>query len=88
VVVLVEPSAGQAAALMAAPMPRPDRATLFVGPEGGWAAEELRRFRDAGATLATLPGPTWRADAIGLIGIVLLDVMWEGREGWTAWRPT
>jgi 16S rRNA (uracil1498-N3)-methyltransferase len=80
-IALVEPSAATGAALDANP-DAPASATLFVGPEGGWSPDEVRAFERAGVWLVTLPGPTWRADAIGLIALVLVDLMWHGREGW------
>jgi 16S rRNA (uracil1498-N3)-methyltransferase len=81
-IALVEPSAASRGAAFPRPVAPPADATLFVGPEGGWSADETRALEAAGATLVTLPGPTWRADAIGLIALVLADVAWRGRAGW------
>ena len=81
-IVFVEPSASSGAAFVSRGRATPATATLFVGPEGGWSPEELQAFSAADVTHVTLPGPTWRADAIGLIAIVLADVAFRGREGW------
>jgi 16S rRNA (uracil1498-N3)-methyltransferase len=81
-IALVEPSAASGNAAFRRTAAPPADATLFVGPEGGWSADEIRVFEAAGAALVTLPGPTWRADAIGLIALVLADVAWRGRAGW------
>jgi len=81
-IALVEPSASSGAAFVNAGGATPATATLFVGPEGGWSPEELQAFSAAQVTCVTLPGPTWRADAIGLIAIVLADIAFRGRDGW------
>jgi 16S rRNA (uracil1498-N3)-methyltransferase len=81
-VALVEPSASSGAAFPSAGQAAPATATLFIGPEGGWSTEELAAFERAGAARVTLPGPTWRADAIGLVAIVLADIAFGGRDGW------
>ena len=82
-VALVEPSAaGERSTLRSLGDP-PISAFVFAGPEGGWSSEEVDAFARAGAALVTLPGPTWRADAIGLIAIVLADIAWHGRDGWS-----
>jgi 16S rRNA (uracil1498-N3)-methyltransferase len=82
-VALVEPSAGTQPSALPTRAKPPATALLFAGPEGGWSPEEVDALARAGATLVTLPGPTWRADAIGLIAIVLADIAWHGRDGWT-----
>ena len=81
-VALVEPSATRAPSALRSLAAPPASAFLFAGPEGGWSQEEVEAFARAGAALVTLPGPTWRADAIGLIAIVLADIAWRGRDGW------
>ena len=46
--------------------------TLAVGPEGGWAAEELQQFREAGWTAASL-GPTiLRAETAAIAATAIL----------------
>jgi 16S rRNA (uracil1498-N3)-methyltransferase len=81
-IVFVEPSASGAAGFIPPSAASPVTATLFVGPEGGWSPEELEAFSATPVTRVTLPGPTWRADAIGLIAIVLADIAFRGRDGW------
>ena len=81
-VALVEPSATREPSAQRSLGDPPESAVLYAGPEGGWSPEEVDAFARAGATLVTLPGPTWRADAIGLIAIVLADIAWQGRDGW------
>ncbi len=81
-IVFVEPSASGAAGFLSPSAASPATATLFVGPEGGWSPEELQVLSAAQVTRVTLPGPTWRADAIGLIAIVLADIAFRGRDGW------
>jgi 16S rRNA (uracil1498-N3)-methyltransferase len=81
-IVFVEPSAAAATGFLTSSAASPVTATLFVGPEGGWSAEELQAFSAAHVTRVTLAGPTWRADAIGLIAIVLADIAMRGRDGW------
>jgi 16S rRNA (uracil1498-N3)-methyltransferase len=83
-VALVEPSAATRASAGLARADSPSTALIFAGPEGGWSPDEVDTFARSGATLLTLPGPTWRADAIGLIAIVIADIAWHGRDGWPA----
>jgi 16S rRNA (uracil1498-N3)-methyltransferase len=49
----------------------PDRATLVVGPEGGWTADEVQMAATLG-TLVTLGGRTLRADAMALVALAAL----------------
>jgi 16S rRNA (uracil1498-N3)-methyltransferase len=81
-IVFVEPSASSGTAFVSPGGATRATATLFIGPEGGWSPEELQAFSAAQVTRVTLPGPTWRADAIGLIAIVLADIAFRGRDGW------
>ena len=72
-IVLAEPSAGEAGPLPA----RPDEATVFVGPEGGWSAEEVAAFRTDGAHFLRLGGRTLRADAAPLVALSVLLYEWD-----------
>jgi 16S rRNA (uracil1498-N3)-methyltransferase len=72
-IVLAEPSAGEAGPLPA----RPDAATVFVGPEGGWSAEEVAAFRTGGAHFLRLGGRTLRADAAPLVALSVLLYEWD-----------
>jgi 16S rRNA (uracil1498-N3)-methyltransferase len=77
---LVEP--GAAGAVAAEPLtalqgiPAPQDATVFVGPEGGWAEAEIAHARQAGARLVTLGRRTLRADATPIAAISVLQYIW------------
>ena len=82
-VTCVEPRKSAAAAgVTAAPgaegAPRVPTAVLFVGPEGGWSADELRRLEEAGTERLDLGPRTLRAE---LAPAVALTVLWT-RWGW------
>jgi 16S rRNA (uracil1498-N3)-methyltransferase len=76
VIVLVEPGASSGMALGDLDTTRPDRATLVVGPEGGWTAEEVRALSTRGS-LVTLGGRTLRADAMALVALSALFTRWR-----------
>jgi 16S rRNA (uracil1498-N3)-methyltransferase len=56
----------------------PGRATLFVGPEGGWAPDELAAFTTAGADLLSLGPRTLRAELAPVVALTTLWAIW----GW------
>ena len=60
-----------------ASQPAPARATLAVGPEGGWSAEEVRAALDAGFAPITLGPLTLRAEAVPLAALAALTVIWD-----------
>ena len=75
--IFVEPTAADGAQtlgeLAAAP---PRETTVVIGPEGGWAGEEL----DSAAAicrLVTLGGRTLRADAMALVALAALFAIWQ-----------
>lgn len=76
---LVEPSAGHAAV----PLPEALRrgtwpsAALVVGPEGGWAADEIEGAVEAGCVPVTLGSLTLRADAVALAAGAVFRVLTE-----------
>jgi 16S rRNA (uracil1498-N3)-methyltransferase len=73
---LVEPSAatGQAAA---SPLPQhAGSAIVFIGPEGGWADEEVRAAVTAGCRIVSLGARTLRADATPLVALSVLEYVW------------
>jgi 16S rRNA (uracil1498-N3)-methyltransferase len=76
---LVEPGAGQAGQLerMSALQgePIPSDATLFVGPEGGWAEGELALARSHGVRMVTMGQRTLRADATPVAAISVLQFL-------------
>jgi 16S rRNA (uracil1498-N3)-methyltransferase len=53
-------------------------ATLFVGPEGGWAPDELEAFTTAGARLLSLGPRTLRAELAPVVALATLWTSW----GW------
>ncbi len=55
---------------------RPESATLAVGPEGGWSAEEIEAALRAGWVPITLGRRTLRADAVPIVAIAVLQALW------------
>jgi hypothetical protein len=55
-----------------------ERATVLVGPEGGWSSEELARAMAAGASPLVLGPRTLRAETAPLVAMSALWTMW----GW------
>ena len=79
-ILLVEPGAGIGRGLRAiADAPTPDRATLAIGPEGGWTDDEMTTAVDAGFAPHTLGPRTPRADAAPLVAIAVLEFLWNDR---------
>ena len=78
-VMLVEPSASTKVDTLAVfqHAPAPPDAALFVGPEGGWAAEEWAAAAAQGVRLVTLGPRTLRADAVPIAAISVLQFIWE-----------
>jgi 16S rRNA (uracil1498-N3)-methyltransferase len=75
----VEPSAGRDTRSMRAfyGSSRPDRAALFVGPEGGWSKGELDTAQGCGAVLVTLGHLTLRAEAVPMAAMAVFSMLWE-----------
>jgi 16S rRNA (uracil1498-N3)-methyltransferase len=71
VFILVEPNSPGGVALAKLETAIPERATLVVGPEGGWTAEEVQTAAALG-TPVTLGRRTLRADAMALVGLAAL----------------
>jgi 16S rRNA (uracil1498-N3)-methyltransferase len=76
IVVCVEPTVGTAEPLTA--VSRVERVLLLVGPEGGWAHDELERARSKGAVFVTLGPRTLRAVAAPTVALAALWTHW----GW------
>lgn len=57
---------------------RPAAATIFVGPEGGWSAEEVERAAAAGVRLIGLGPRTLRAESVPAVALAALWTVW----GW------
>ena len=76
VLVLQEPAAGIAKPLR--DVARSPAVQLLVGPEGGWAGEELAAFEAAGFAAVSLGARTIRADAAPVVAIAALYEAWDG----------
>jgi 16S rRNA (uracil1498-N3)-methyltransferase len=75
-IVCVEPSA--AAGDQVQDLPRPVRALVCIGPEGGWTDQELAAARAAGAHLVSLGPRRLRADTAPAVALAALWTVW----GW------
>lgn len=77
--ILVEPSADATPMSFRSLMtrPAPSSAALIVGPEGGWAGEEIDAAAAAGCLPLTLGTLTLRADAVALAAGCLFRFLWE-----------
>jgi 16S rRNA (uracil1498-N3)-methyltransferase len=56
--------------------PAPADATVLVGPEGGWAAEEWTAAAAHGVRLISLGPRTLRADAVAVAAMSVLQFLW------------
>ena len=72
---LAEPGVGSGVPLRDLDSDIPDQATLLVGPEGGWTADEVRVAAALG-TLVTLGGRTLRADSMALVALAAVFARW------------
>jgi len=54
----------------------PSSATLLVGPEGGWAEDEVALALEAGCLALTLGPRTLRADAAAIVALSVLQYVW------------
>jgi 16S rRNA (uracil1498-N3)-methyltransferase len=75
--ILVEPSASRAGHPPSTlGGDRPASASLLVGPEGGWSADEIASAITAGCVPITLGRRTLRADAVPIVAIGVLQFVW------------
>ena len=58
--------------------PPPQEVSLLVGPEGGWTRDEWVAARARGARLITLGSRTFRADAVPVACLSVLQFLWGG----------
>jgi 16S rRNA (uracil1498-N3)-methyltransferase len=73
---LVEPGASRKAVpLGELDVEPPKAATIIIGPEGGWAPEEVQLGADA-CRLVTLGERTLRADSMALVALAALYARW------------
>jgi 16S rRNA (uracil1498-N3)-methyltransferase len=78
--VLVEPAAhveGAADVRRLADRPRPSTVTLVIGPEGGWAPAEVDQLIRAGYLATTLGRRTFRAEAVAVAAVAVLQYIWN-----------
>jgi len=59
-------------------MPAPKGIALMVGPEGGWAEEEVQQARQAGFALAGLGGRILRTETAAIAACAILQYEWGG----------
>jgi 16S rRNA (uracil1498-N3)-methyltransferase len=80
-VMCVEPSATTPANLLTAleslETRVPAKATILIGPEGGWDPEEIKEASAAGVVLVSLGQRVLRADAAGALAIAVLQYVWK-----------
>jgi 16S rRNA (uracil1498-N3)-methyltransferase len=75
ILALVEPGASGRVPLGDLDAAVPGQATLVVGPEGGWTADEVQALSGLGS-LVTIGGRTLRADAMALVALAALFTRW------------
>jgi 16S rRNA (uracil1498-N3)-methyltransferase len=80
-VILVEPALGAdaptaATAAMDLQKRTPASASLLVGPEGGWSSDEIEGAARVGYRALTLGRRTLRADAVPVVAISVLQLLW------------
>jgi 16S rRNA (uracil1498-N3)-methyltransferase len=75
-IICVEPGAADESVRSAHDIPRPDAADVIIGPEGGWAGDEVAAARAAGAIPLTLGSRVLRADTVPLIALTALFSSW------------
>jgi 16S rRNA (uracil1498-N3)-methyltransferase len=76
-ILCVEPSQAPGSRVDA-PLPRPAEALVCIGPEGGWAPDEINLADRAGCRRLTFGPRTLRADAAPLVVLTVLWMWW----GW------
>ncbi len=54
----------------------PRQLLIFIGPEGGWADEEIETARRAGAVLLSLGPRILRAETAGLVVLSMVQFLW------------
>jgi 16S rRNA (uracil1498-N3)-methyltransferase len=59
-------------------MPAPKGIALMVGPEGGWAEEEVQQARAAGFATAGLGGRILRTETAAIAACAILQYVWGG----------
>jgi 16S rRNA (uracil1498-N3)-methyltransferase len=76
--ILVEPAAGSGTTLRdLLQRTKPRSVAVIVGPEGGWAPDEVAVAREHGCVPVSLGALTLRADAVAAIAGSLVRLIWE-----------
>jgi len=75
-IMCIEPSAALGELLGVHAVPSPAAADVIIGPEGGWAVQEVAAAHDSGAILMSLGGRTLRADAVPIVVLSALLTIW------------
>jgi 16S rRNA (uracil1498-N3)-methyltransferase len=57
--------------------PQPQSVSLAVGPEGGWATDDLNRFISEGFQVVTLGGRILRAETVPIVALAMLVCLWD-----------
>ena len=73
---LVEPAASPSAPVFWPPADASRAAIVLVGPEGGWADDEVAQALSAGFLPVSLGPRTLRADAAPLVALSVLQCVW------------
>ena len=75
----IEPSASVATRVPRSLLDRaaPSRATVLLGPEGGWAREEIEAALNRGCIPLTLGPLTLRAESMPIAALAALAAIWE-----------
>ncbi len=72
---LFAPEGGEPLATVAPAAGRPARMLLLVGPEGGFAPEEVGQAREAGLRLVSLGARVLRGESAGLVAVALCQYL-------------
>jgi len=59
-------------------MPAPKGIALIIGPEGGWAEEEVQQARQAGVATAGLGGRILRTETAAIAACAIIQYEWGG----------
>jgi len=76
-IMLVEPSADSTRVDTLREVPPSSNLELWIGPEGGWTADELQTALAAGSRLVRLGEQTLRADAVPVVALTALRALWD-----------
>jgi len=79
VLMFVEPSAAAEARALRDSVNHvvPPRVAVLLGPEGGWAVDELEAAKAAGCRMVTLGPLTLRAESMAVAALAALTAIWE-----------